>query len=360
MMSEETCMTGRRISIVSALVAGFAVTANAQVDTSGLIGYYKLDDSAGSSVAADSSVSGYHGSVVDNSTAPSTFGVPGKVGTAWQTDTAPETWPDMLGDFISLPNGTGGELRLGGDSYSLTGWVKAVDLQTSGNTHLFSSSISPGLDGVTVSFFTGVHFGVLTSNETSIVLSVPNSNLFEMFEPTTGMGLIDTSFWHFWAVTFEGSTSNTAIYFVREDQNFADGDSDVATTGPSMGLTSPRIGRPAGPGGFDGIWDEMTIWTRPLSDTEVQELFELGVAGNPLPEQTVPTVNFNPVPVAHTASFDMETRLGRDSQLQYTTDPVGGSWTDTDFVVLGNGGVRSATVNAGPDASRIWRFVILP
>lgn len=338
-------------AIVSAVMA---LTVSAQLDTTGLIGYWKLDDPAGSAIAQDSSLKGYHGSVIGgNSIAPNTFGVPGVAGTAWQIDTAPEDWPNMKSDYIQLPVGDGDELRLGGGPYTLTGWFKAVDLLTSGNAHLFSSALGAGGDGVTVSLLTGVHFGVVTTNETSLVLNQPGSQLFELFEPVNGLGLIDTNFWYFWAVRFD--TTNASLWFVREDQSFSQGDSDTAAASISAGQGIPHIGRIGAAGGFDGMFDEVSAWDRALSDTEVEEIFDLGAAGQPLPDPPAVTVEYTEVAVDNVVTFDFETKNGRSFRLQYTTDPVAGSWTDADFLVLGDGSVLSATVAAGGDASRIYR-----
>ncbi len=351
-----TC-AGLAISILSAQAG--------TLNSTGLLAYYKLDDSAGSLTGADSSGNGYDATVdAGNSSAPNTFGVPGKVGTAWHADSDGAPWASMKSDILRLPAGNNDELKtIGGGSYTLSGWYKPVDLPASGNSHLFSNSTAPGAVGVTISLLTGVHFPPGPPEETEMAHHQPGSQVFGLFPPPNFDDLIDTNFWYFWCVSFDvdgdpdPNTGAVSIYFMREDIAFLDGDSDVAVASVSAGNSDPRIGRFDAPGGFDAFWDEYTIWNRGLSDTEVEELFNLGVAGQEIPTGGPTTVPHTPVPAANAAKLGFQTQDGQNYRLQSTGDIVNGPWADTPYRILGDGSVISLFDDAGPDPGRTYRAV---
>jgi hypothetical protein len=349
-----TC-AGLAISILSAQAG--------TLNSTGLLAYYHLDDSAGASTAADSSGNGYDATVDSgNSTAPNTFGVPGKVGTAWHSDSDGAAWASMKADILRLPAGTGDELsNLGGGSYSLSGWFRPIDLPASGNSHLFSNTTAPGSVGITITLYTGVHFPPGDPVDSSMQLNQPDSQLFTLFPPPNFDDLIDTNFWYFYCYTFdvEGdpdpNTGAAANYFMRQDIAFASGDSDVATAGVSAGNSAPRIGRFDAPGAFDAYWDELTVWNRALSESEVEMLFNLGATGQEIPAGGPTIVPHTEVPVAGAAKFGFQTREGENYRLQSTTDPVGGTWDDTPYRILGDNSVINLFDEVGLDPNRIYR-----
>ena len=108
-----------------------------------LVAYYPFDGSG-----SDLSGNGYDVSIVDTSTAASSFSGPGKFGQAFDTDTdgAAFTAPGGTSDVAEDLADNDGPKMLGDDSYTLTGWFKfnAIGGQAETQNHIFFDTSNLG------------------------------------------------------------------------------------------------------------------------------------------------------------------------------------------------------------------------
>jgi len=269
--------------IVCLLVS--ATVANATVDPTGLIGYWKFDDAVSSTTAADSSGKGYDGTVVDNSTGANNFGVAGMVGTAWQTASDGAAWPNMKSDYIQLPASTGNELRLVTSKFTVLGWFKYEDVDNSGNVSLFDSHIS-GANGLQITAVSGNPSGG-QSPELQFQIGTDLASISAASLPG-GSGDWEVGMWYFFAARFDASaaSSQMILWLARSTDDWASrsGTAATRTIPPGDPGLEPLLGRDTAPGAFIGVRDEFSIWSnRTLTSDEVGEIFEANQAGNPLP-----------------------------------------------------------------------------
>lgn len=265
------------VLLACAIVVIWGTCAGATVLSDNLIGYWAFDDPAGSTTAADSSGKGYDGSLVDSSTGATVFGVAGKVGTGWQTDSNGAGWPGMTSDYIQLPSSAGNELRLANTSFTLTGWFKFDDVAASGHPHHFSGN-NNGVDkGYHNALFSGAGLPTYDQEFAAGVggasAAIPKSNL--------PGGPWNNGSWYFFASRYDMGSGQLINWLAREDQNWGSKSGSVANppAAPGDPGLDPRIGRDTAPGAFDGVRDEFAIWNRAVTNDELGEIFNFNKAG---------------------------------------------------------------------------------
>jgi hypothetical protein len=346
--------------------------AHAQLDASKLLAYWKLDDSGGSTTAMDSSGNGKDASVIENSTAADTFGMAGQVGTAWQTSTDPTDYPNMLSDYLEGSDSDGALQAVATNSFTLTGWFKVNDLNTSGSTYLFSNSFGGGGIGATVVLHTGVHFGIDptsntgTNGHSTLVLRVggidsvpfPGAEI-RAWEPVSGSGLLSTAHWYFWAARSDRDAGGTlGVWWIREDQVFTAGTrSNGDSSGTSPGDTAPTLGNPDAPGGFDGLIDEVTVWDKALSDADVQSIFEAGASGQPITVVDL-TPRFTTVDAEAQTGLEFQSDTGSTYRLEFKNDPGDPEFIRTGYEMVGDGGHLRAFDPDGFNTQKTYQIVI--
>ena len=265
------------LAAVLLAASGICVAA---VDPAGLIGYWKFDDPVDSPIAADSSGNLYDGTVMDASAGANSFGLPGVAGTAWQTVAdGQEPWSGTS-DYIQLPPSNNDELRLGGTDLTMAGWIKWDDLSASQHPHLFYG------------FHNGVNAGWVVYGYSGVDEPFPATFGFSIRE--VGMEVIENlpdgawneTDWYFFAARYRQEDGQAIAWVARDDQTWDQRSGAVTTldTPPDIGSGDPKIGREGGAGAFSGQFDEFSMWMRALTNEEVQEVFEAGVAGTALSE----------------------------------------------------------------------------
>jgi hypothetical protein len=345
-------------------------TAQAQLDESKLLAYWKLDDAGGSTTAVDSSGNGKDAAVSNNSAAADTFGVAGQVGTAWQTGTDPTDYPNMLSDYLQASDADGALQNVASNSFTLTGWFKANDLNTSGSTFLFGNAFAGGI-GATVVLHTGEHFGIDpatntdTNGHSTLVLRVggidsvpfPGGEI-RVWEPLTGTGLLSTAHWYFWAARSDrGAGGTLSVWWIRADQAFAVGArSNGGSSGTQAGDGPPTLGNPDAPGGFDGLMDEVTVWDTALSDEDVQTIFEAGAAGQNITVLDL-TPRFTAVGAEAQTGLQFQSDTGTTYRLEFKNAPGDTEFTQTGYEIVGDGGQLKAFDPGGFSTQRIYQVV---
>jgi hypothetical protein len=153
------------------------------------------------------------------------------------------------------------------NSLTIEGWIKA----NFGWYILDRGSDTPG------EFAYGIG---ISSLKPGFALSAPNGDYILLETPSP----IPTNVWLHLAATLEGASGDMRIYIngqVAAETN--------TTVRPRAQLTGPNasvcIGNVAGTGGFpfDGWIDELSLYSRALSQAEVQSIYNAGSAGKCLP-----------------------------------------------------------------------------
>jgi hypothetical protein len=226
------------------------ISTDAQLAT-GLVSYWKLDESSGTTVT---DATGTNSGTVNGPT----IGQTGKLGTAYSFD--------GVNDYVSIPNST--SLNIQSNLITLSAWVK---VPTATDCQMIISKIC------TVGSHVNPYF------QYNLQLLRDGSYFFPRFWLTIGGSYsftanetynLSLNVWHHIVGTYNGSTM---ILYVDGVQI-----SSLSKTGNITGYTAPvylgingALGEPN-----NGLIDEVGIWSRALSSTEVSQLYN---SGNGLP-----------------------------------------------------------------------------
>lgn len=209
-----------------------------------LVAYWKYDESSGN--ASDSTGNG--STLTNNGSIPY---VSGKINNGADLENsgndyfsvADNSFVSVTGDFsfsfwANFEGFTG--------SMSMAKWNDADNSQ---NSYQFKASQ------------TELRLGVRNSSDTQTSVSVAAS--------------LSTSTWYYFIVTYNSSSGATKFY---QDGSQLGTTQTSATGGPKDTATSLVVGRDAvdGTNYYDGIVDEMGMWSRELSSSEVTELYNGG------------------------------------------------------------------------------------
>lgn len=220
----------------------------------GLVAYYKFDQTSGLVI---DSIAGNDGTNVGP-----TRGVTGKIGNAFLFD--------GVNDLVTVPNSAAIETLTDGD-FTIAAWVKH-SVTTPVSTQRIASKRLTALPSEGWLF----HISAVGVLGASVINSGTNASA------TTTTNLLDNSF-HQVMFEYTQSTRNCTLYVDAVDETTSQvsgtadpsGDSDNSLNiGSSFNLSANQF--------FDGVIDEMPIWSRALTADERTELFNSG-AGKTLP-----------------------------------------------------------------------------
>lgn len=224
-----------------------------------LISYWKCDENAGATSLVDS-VGGNN--LSKNGSA--TFGV-GKInnGTDLESGTS---------DFWSIANALQSGLGITG-AFSISAWIK---LETVGS----STIVGKFSDATGESYL----FYVTSDGKLRLLVSVSGTDSDERFK--TSSGSLSTGVWVHVVATFDPSASMKLYINGTEDTGTQSGSVPASFASNTQPVT---VGANSGgtPRYFDGMIDEVGIWSRALSSGEVLELYN---SGNGLQYPFVPPV----------------------------------------------------------------------
>lgn len=227
---------------------------------SGLVGHWRLNDSLGNvsdgGAIIDSSPSGFDATIEDADQSMSY--VEGRIGNALSATGATD-------DSIVLDDPS---IFAGLSQGSIAAWVK-WDGGTSANI-IFSSSDGTGTGGFEVFYSANNRFNIWTDTGCSggqfhahVVVPSPQN-------------------WHHLVYTVDGSSHKFYVDGVENTNILYDnGDpSRHSFFGDCASGTVYEIGGVNGPAGteqFDGLIDDIAVWNRPLTPSEVQSLYQRGI-----------------------------------------------------------------------------------
>ncbi|MBI2591682.1 MAG: hypothetical protein HYW34_03330 [Candidatus Brennerbacteria bacterium] len=205
---------------------------------SGLVGYWKFDDGSGIT-ALDSSGVGNTGTVVN-----------GPVWTAGKSAGALDF--DGVDDYVSVANST--TLNINGNVLTISAWIKPDVVGGSTNATFVRKA------NITDKFI--LRNDALANGVTFVIDTGTNSFV-------TNVGTLQTGIWQLVTAIYDGSNMRVHI-------NASQVGSPTAKTGTLVSDTDPLyIGANGGTlQFFNGIIDEVRIYNRALSDSEVKQLYE--------------------------------------------------------------------------------------
>ena len=261
-----------RLSRALALILlGLAVNANSQSFlTNGLVAYYPFNGSANDTVGTN------NGTVYGAILAPDRFGSLDQSFSFNGTNS-----------YIAFPRSTGS--IPGATQLTISAWV-----QFSGGAAGYQAFFGHWIDHST---YQGQSVGII------LFRSAANSIIISMTAGTGCLGTakLGTGYWHNIVVTFKGAESLSA----NRIRLFIDGQADTLdTTQPSsvpavigsLAVSTLLGTRQSGLGNielFSGGIDDVRIYNRALSPSEVQQLYAYESSPTPLPP-TPPSITFQP------------------------------------------------------------------
>lgn len=285
---------------LSLVLAAFAATAGAQIDTAGLVAYYPFPGDAG-----DYSGHGHHGTVHGATLSADRFGNPDRAYLFDGTD-----------DYIEVPYSA--ELNPTA-RITVSAWVKADAWGFSGfDNYVVSTEQNTPNQGYT-----------LRGGATSVTFMISGGGAWRLAQ--TGAGTIDSGNWHHLVGVYDGSQLLTYIDGVqRATASYAG--AILPSTGALLIGTSPGSYLRW----FDGAIDDIRVFTRALDATEVTALYGEGETGG-LPQPISPA--WNQFVTSHTVPLLWH---GVDSATAYRVQVS----PDSTF-----GGVEHEALVAAPDTA---------
>jgi hypothetical protein len=224
--------------------------------SNGLIGYWKMDESdwtndCSTTSVTDSSGNGYNGKSCPSTTGPDPS-TTAKFGTAANLDGSND-YIDLVASSNFIPSTN--------SPITVSAWVRPTAI-AAGN-------------------FTERVVGIASSSTlSSFIMGFDNSNQAFFYDGVTRhqfSGTYSTNTWHYMTVTFDGSNARLYMNGVQDG-------SPISTSLSAGHSTTAKIGvNPTGAGSFfNGQIDEVRIYNRALSATELAQLY-----------------NFSPAPVGY-------------------------------------------------------------
>jgi len=238
------------------------------VDDTGLIAYYKFDESSGvllnKSVSDDTLGTNANGSIID----ASTYSQTGVIDTAIKTPGGYDEAAFQLGTSVSQWN-----FFHNGGSWTVCFWMKLATSEP--NTFSEILTERPGAQGASIGVDiymedrtgSGDHdFRVSLSNGTNN-LSITSSGSYIPKNTTT---------FYFYTVTYTAASDTIDIY--RDNANNESNSASWTHTSSNSTHTMRLGGYGSGAGvnGMHATFDEMSIWNRVLTSDQISELYNGG------------------------------------------------------------------------------------
>ncbi len=233
------------LDVVTPLAAGAGILQD-------LVGYWRFDETQGGT-AADTSGQHNSGTLVNFAANSEAQWTTGRVGGALRFEGPGANHYVIVDNFPKTPV-----------AYTISAWVMADTI--------------PVWASIAKNWFGQFHFG----------LDASNNGLSNYLGTTTGQpsakeqGIFPTGSWQHVVATADGAT----LRLFRNGVEVASAPYSGAFFSPApdrMGIGAKLNGAAAdtgAPGYWDGLIDDLALWTRALSATEVQSLFSAGAAGN--------------------------------------------------------------------------------
>lgn len=271
----------RRLALAVSLFSLTFQAANAAIMPTDLVGYYPFDGNGNDLGSNNVPVS-----IVNISSASSTFSGTGKFSQAFGTDADGGAFPAPGGtsDVAQDLTDSASPKLVGSTAYTLTGWFKfnniGLDTETQ-NAHLINTDRGGANPGYRVSMQAG-----LAGQDRAFDFS-SNGGGASINLTSLGNPWLENT-WYFFAARMNGP-GDSVVWLVPETSNWASR-MGAAGSGTAPGGTSAALqfGRDTPNGAFDGLKDDFSIWNRALTTAEVEEIFTAGLQGNPLGAILVP------------------------------------------------------------------------
>jgi type II secretory pathway pseudopilin PulG len=216
------------------------ITMDSSSATSGLVGYWKLDESSGATIASDSSGSGNNGTLVNMT--PASDWVTGKVNNGLDFDGS--------NDYVNCGNNASLNIT---SNITVAAWVKTRDC---GNSQ---------------------HNPYVVKGDTSYALKQRSDNYAEFFIYDAGnwyaaLYQVNSSFnnvWHHLAGTYDGL--KVKLYVDGVLRNTVNHNGSIASNNYNVQLgkdaqNTDRL--------YDGVLDSVRIYNRALSAAEITQLYQ--------------------------------------------------------------------------------------
>lgn len=229
--------------------------------TDGLVGHWTLDETTGTTMndgSGNANTGTLNGTTADNSS------ILGIVNNAINFD--------ATDDYIAIPDSA--SLNPSSE-ITLAAWIKSTSIASGGTLRRIISKWQGGTNNDYNLFITNVDFGSdgLANQIAFEAKDSSNATLF-LFDADDNSVVGGDGKWHFVAGTYDGSTA--AIYLNGSLVN------SVAASGTLKDSTTPlNIGRSeegGWPHHFGGDIDDVRIYDRALSATEIQQLYYYGLS----------------------------------------------------------------------------------
>ncbi len=282
------CATRLICAGAMALVCAAAMPAMGAISPAGLIGYYPFDGNGNDLGTNNVSVS-----IVDTSTAASSFSGTGKFAQAFETASDGGNFPSPGGRSDVARDGADSALPklVGDDTFTLTGWFKfnAIGGQTETQNHHFIDMDRGGaVAGVRVSMIAGLSTDGGTTFQQQSLSFASNGAGATIDLNTGGNPAWAANQWYFFAGRLDGA-SNSVLWLVPDGTAWADRmGAGGGGNAPGPTAAALQFGREGGNGAMNGLKDDFSIWNRALTTDEVQQIYEAGMAGIPLGQVAVP------------------------------------------------------------------------
>lgn len=267
-------MTFKNSLAACCAVATLASSANAAL-TSGLVGYFDFEsDFTNQAGAAGSDVSGtfVNGTSQNGAIAGASGGISGNAMELRSTG-------GTANEFMNVTIGYGGSASTSnlGTSFTISAWYKLDSPPAgSGSSRYFVYEGQTTFDA---------SYGIRDLNGTDDTTN-GGINDGQFFNEGINTGItVDSAGlpgWHHvvQVYTFNGTTTDIANYVDGVQVTGYTGAAGVLDSGINFGASRSSVTNR----GFDGKIDEVGLWSRSLSSTEVAELYSLGLSGQSIPE----------------------------------------------------------------------------
>lgn len=272
------------VSTVSGSLTVVAVGANAyetlvlNTQSANLLGFWRLNESLGAGTAVDSSPNGNDSVALFNNT----FGVSTLLGGGSNTGSS------FAGDptsFIQLENtGAGGPLSA--QKFTITGWFKVAssggygDTTTTGTGGIVATPIiakgrsESDTSGLNLNYFLGITSGGKLGGDFEAASGTNH--------PITGGTTITTGRWYFGALTYDQVSFKLYLNGVEDATSISTTSVPDYNTAQPASIATGLTSTGAADGGFNGIIDEVAIWNKALSDSEILALWNIGRVTQPI------------------------------------------------------------------------------